>query len=303
MSGKGKVLITGAGGLTGRRLVTRLKEAGYAVVLLRHGKGKSDSDDSYFWYPPEKHIDPGALNGVSHIIHLAGTGIADKRWSRERKSEIISSRVDSARLLFEKVQEEGIKLKCYISASATGIYKNSLMPLPATENETPSNDFLGQTCRLWEESADLFGDSGIRTIKVRTGIVLAPDGGFMGKIMPFAKVGLFTWFGSGSQYFPWIHIDDLCSIYLKAIDDESMNGPYNAVAPQNIALSTFMRTFAQIKGKPAIVAGIPSFLVKILMGEMAVMLLEGRSISSSAIESAGFVFRYRTAEEALAQIV
>lgn len=300
---KGRVLITGAGGMTGRRLMSMLKESGYEVVALRHRKNGATASEGFTWDIAKRSIDSGALEGVSHIIHLAGAGIADRRWSKKRKGDILSSRVNSARLLFDRVKEEGVSLKCYISASATGIYESGLNTEPATENEAPARGFLGETCRLWEESADLFSKEGIRTVKIRTGIVLASEVGFIKRITPPSKVGLFAWFGSGRQFMPWIHLEDLCRIYIDALDNEAVRGAYNAVAPQHITQASFMQTFAQVKGRPALLTGIPSILVRLAFGEMAEMLLTGRRVSSAAIESTGFLFRYKTAEEALRQIV
>jgi uncharacterized protein len=303
LKANGRVLITGAGGMTGRRLMAMLKESGYEVVALRHRKNSPTASEGFTWDIDRGSIDSGALEGVTHIIHLAGAGIADKRWSKKRKSEIVASRVKSARLLFDRVKEDGISLKCYISASATGIYEPGFSNLPAIENEAPAMGFLGETCRLWEESADLFSKYGVRTVRIRTGIVLAKEGGFIKRITPPSKVGLFAWFGSGKQFMPWIHIEDLCRIYLDALGNEAISGAYNAVAPEHITQESFMRTFARVKGMPALLTGIPSMLVRVALGEMAEMLLTGRRVSSAAIESAGFVFRHRTAEEALRQIV
>ncbi len=302
VTAKGRVLITGAGGMTGRRLKATLEESGYEVVALRHRKNSEPAGRGFTWDIVKGSIDSGALDGVSHIVHLAGAGIADKRWSKNRKSEIVASRVNSARLLFEKVKEERVPLKCYISASATGIYETGLSTEAATENEAPAGGFLGETCRLWEESADLFSNDGIRTVKIRTGIVLAKEGGFIKRITPPSRAGLFAWFGSGRQFMPWIHIEDLCRIYLVAVENEAVSGAYNAVAPEHITQASFMRTFAKVKGRPALLTGIPSMVVRLAFGEMSEMLLTGRRVSSAAIESAGFAFRYRTAEEALRQI-
>jgi uncharacterized protein len=303
MSAKGRILVTGAGGLVGRRLSMMLKDSDYEVVALKQQRGRTVTGKGFFWDVGKRSVDSGALAGITHIIHLAGVGIAGKRWSKKRKADIQCSRIDSARLLFDKVREEQVRLKCYISASATGIYDDGENLPAATENDPPAKTFLGETCRLWEEGADLFSKDGIRTVKIRTSVVLAGEGGFMGKIIPFSRVGLFAWFGSGRQYMPWIHIDDLCRIYINALENEAISGVYNAVAPEHITQASFMRTFAHIKGRPAFLAGIPSFLIKIVLGEMAVMLLTGRRVSSAAIESTGFVFRHKTAEEALRQII
>jgi uncharacterized protein len=301
---KGSVLITGAGGLIGSSLVRLLKSSGYSVVTLTRQTGKADSARGIYKWDPENHtIDRRAFHDVSHIIHLAGAGIADKRWTIKRKREVVDSRVKTARMIYDVVIREEVPVKCYISASATGIYGNTTSKKIYTEEDRAADDFLARVCHLWEESADMFRASGIRSVKIRTGIVLAPDGGFMNKIKPLAKMGIYPWFGNGKQYIPWIHIDDLCAIYHRALIDENMEGPYNAVAPEHITQSDFMRTYAAIKRIPALKAGIPSLLVRLLLGEMSSMLLKGSRVSTAALEASGFIFHYPSAKDALEQLV
>jgi uncharacterized protein len=315
-----RVLITGGAGMTGRRLTKLLKDEGWEVVILSHSRqrtaqstqsgetgkaGKatrSGQSGVWYWDVRTGHIDEGVLNGVSHIIHLAGAGIADMRWTKKRKQEIIDSRVLTARLLYDSVMNQSISLRCFISASATGIYGNVTLPHIFTEADEPAADFLAETCRLWEESADMFSSSGIRTVKIRTGIVLDREGGFMSRIAPLARLGLFAWFGNGRQYMPWIHIDDLCAIYLRALQDVKMEGPYNAVAPEHINQREFMSAYAGLKGKPALKAGIPSIIIRLALGEMASMLLNGSRVSPEALKATGFTHRYSAAAKALASL-
>lgn len=294
-----RVLITGGSGLTGRRLSRFLRDKGWDVVTLSHSRKKAEQPGVYYWSITENKIDDRALDGVTHLIHLAGAGISDKRWSKKYKHEIIDSRVLTAGLLYNAVIKEDNTVRCYISASAIGIYGNDTSSRIHTEETVPGTGFLAETCRLWEKSADMFSSTGVRTIKIRTGIVLACEGGFMKKIATMARFGLFAWFGNGRQLLPWIHIDDLCAIYHKALTDENMEGPYNAVAPEHITQKEFMLAYAARVGKPALKAGIPSILVRVALGDMSEMLLQGSRVSSAALESAGFVFRYRTAEDAL----
>lgn len=288
--------------MTGRRLTVLLRNEGWDVVSLSHSRKKAEQPGVYYWNTSENEIDEAALDGVTHIIHLAGAGISDRRWSKKYKREIIDSRVLTAKLLYDTVTRKGSIVKCFISASAIGIYGNENSSQIFTEEAEPGSGFLAETCRMWEDVADLFRSSGIRTVKIRTGIVLAGEGGFMKKIATPASFGLFAWFGKGRQYMPWIHIDDLCAIYHRALTDENMEGPYNAVAPEHITQREFMLVYASKKGKPALKAGIPSIFISLALGEMAEMLLTGSRVSSSALESAGFEFRYPTAEEALKQI-
>jgi uncharacterized protein len=300
---KGKVLITGSSGLIGKSLARLLKERGYQVGGLSRHKPPTGNEELYHWDPNKKFIDSAALKDVTHIIHLAGAGIADKRWTGKRKKEIIGSRVGTARLLYDYVIREGTGVRCFISASGIGYYGAVTGERIFTEDDSAGSDFAAETSVLWEEAADLFKSSGIRTVKVRTAIVLARNGGFIRRILPLARAGIAIWFGDGRQYFPWIHIDDLCNIYLKAIEDETMEGPYNAVAPQSVTQAEFMKRTADKAGKPALKAGIPTFIIKMALGEMSSLLLNGSRVSSSAIETAGYCFKYSSSDSALDQIL
>ena len=300
---KGKVLITGSSGLIGKSLTRLLKDSGYHVAGLSRHKHPTGKEELFHWDPDHNFIDSAALKDVTHIIHLAGAGIADKRWTKKRKKEIIDSRVGTARLLYDYVIREGTGVRCFISASGTGYYGAVTGNRIFTEDDSAGSDFAAETCVLWEEAADLFKSSGIRTVKVRTAVVLARNGGFISKILPLARAGIALWFGDGRQYFPWIHIDDLCNIYLKAVDDETMAGPYNAVAPQSVSQAEFMKKAAQKGGKPAIRAGVPSFVLQLAFGEMSEILLTGSRVSASAIEAEGYSFVYPSCESALKQIL
>ena len=294
---KGRVLITGSGGMTGKALTKALIDDSWEVVHLHRGKRVAGHKNlSYSWDSGNGYIDPAAFSGVTHIIHLAGAGIADKRWGTRRKRELVSSRVDTAKLIFDTAMREIAEIKCFISASATGYYGNDTGSRILTEDSPAGTDFLAMTCVKWEEAADLFRKSGIRTVKIRTGIVISDSGGFMSRMMPLFRVRKALWFGSGSQYFPWIHIDDLCNIYLRALDDDSIEGAFNAVAPKQVTQKEFIITMAGIKGKPVVRAGIPSFFVRFALGEMSSMLLTGNRVAATALEAAGFKWLYPSHE-------
>ncbi|MFO7573798.1 MAG: TIGR01777 family oxidoreductase [Bacteroidales bacterium] len=294
---KGRVLITGSGGMTGKALTDKLTDNNWEVVHLHRGKrAASHKNLSYSWDPDSGYIDSAAFSGVTHIIHLAGAGIGDKRWSKRRKGEIVSSRIDTATLIFDTAMKERAEVKCFISASATGYYGNDTGSRILTEDSPAGTDFLALTCVRWEEAADMFRKSGIRTVKIRTGIVISDTGGFISRLMPLFKFRKAVWFGSGNQYFPWVHIDDLCNIYLRALDDNSIDGPFNAVAPKQVTQKEIIITMAGIIGKPIIKAGIPSFLVRFALGEMSSMLLTGNRVAATALEAAGFKWLYPSHE-------
>ncbi len=194
------------------------------------------------------------IDTADFIIHLAGANIGEKRWTAKRRQLIIDSRVKSGQWIFEKIQENKIKLNAFISASATGYYGTLVADKIFSETDPPSNDFLGNTCQQWEQSADSFQKTGIRTVKIRTGVVLTKRGGALAKMAFIIKKGFGAAFGNGRQYIPWIHIDDLCGIYIKAVEDTGMSGAYNAVAPDFRTNRDFTRTLARVLKRPLMVS-------------------------------------------------
>jgi uncharacterized protein (TIGR01777 family) len=244
-------------------------------------------------------IDPEAISTADYIIHLAGAGIGDKRWTKKRKELISDSRIKTCELLFNKVQESGTKLKAFISASGIGYYGAVTSDKIFSEMDNPSGDFIGEICRQWEHSADRFEESGIRTVKIRTGIVLTEKGGAMGRMTTTVKMGIGSALGNGRQHLPWIHVEDLCNIYIKAVEDISLKGAYNAVAPEHVTNREFMRTLTKVLGKPFFFPAVPSFAMKILFGKMSGILLNGSRVSAGKIISAGYNFEFPDLENAL----
>ncbi len=297
------VLITGGSGLIGKFLTSSLLDSGYEVIHLSRNSNKSGRVKTYMWDPEKKMVDREAFSGIDFIVHLAGTNIGEKRWTGGRKEEIINSRIDSARLLYKTVAERGIKLCAFITASATGIYGSDSSGRIFNENDEPSASFLGKVCRQWEEASDLFADSGIRTVKIRTGIVLEKHYGALSKLMMPGRFGLLIQTGTGKQYMPWIHIKDLCGIYLKAIEDPGMNGAYNAVAPQHITHSGFMHVLSKVMNRPLSPVNVPEFVLRFALGEMSDIILKGSCVSSEKIINSGYSFLFRSLEEALENIV
>ena len=297
------VLITGGSGLIGKYLTSYLLDSGYKVSHLSRIANQSGNVKTYMWDPEKEIIDREALVGIDFIIHLAGTNIGEKRWTYARKEEIINSRVNSARLLYKTIKERGIRLNAFITASATGFYGSDTSEKIFNENDEPSAGFLSVVCRQWEEAADLFADSGIRTVKIRTGIVLEKHDSALSKLMMPGRFGLLIQTGSGKQYMPWIHIKDLCGIYLKAIEDSGMNGSYNAVAPQHITHSGFMHVMSKVMNRPLSPVNVPEFVIRFALGEMSDVILKGSRVSSEKIIESGYSFQFRTLEEALDNIV
>jgi uncharacterized protein len=298
-----KVLITGGTGLIGSYLSKRLLERGYEVALLGRTKKKGISLPTYTWDYVNNKIDVEAINTADFIIHLAGENIGEKRWTTKRRQQIIDSRVLSGELLFNSLIEQNKKLKTFITASAVGYYGTVTSDKIFVENDNHFSDFIGNTCNAWEQTADKFQLTGIRTVKLRTGIVLTKERGALAKMIGPLKFGIGPILGNGKQYLPWIHIDDLCGIYIKAIEDIEMKGAYNAVAPEHISYKLFMKQLAILSQKPFLIINIPSFLIKIMFGKMSEILLNGSRVSSSKLVNAGYEYKFPSIKNALADLL
>jgi len=296
-----RILIAGGTGLIGRQLSSRLQEQGYEVVLLSRSKRVTGKARSYYWNPDQKVVPKEILNSCEFIINLAGENIGARRWSGKRKRAILESRISPAQLLFSNL-EDNSPLRTYLTASAIGYYGALTSETIFRETDSAGNDFLGQTCKKWEEAADDFLHKGIRTVKIRTGIVLTTEGGALKKLILPIRCGFGAALGSGKQYMPWIHMDDLCNIYLQAIEDEKMAGPYNAVAPEQVSNKEFTRKAAQALHRPFWFPNIPALFMKLFFGEMSVILLTGSRVSSEKIESTGYTYSYPNLESALQQL-
>ena len=290
-----KVLITGGSGLIGRRLSFLLKSRGYEVRILSRSNNPKNNYKTFVWNVSEQYINDSAFEGLNHIIHLAGAGIADKRWSEKRKKEIIASRVASTNLLYNTVKRLKTPLNSFISASATGYYGAVTSETIFEEKDKPAKDFLGKVCSLWEDSIFQFNEIKIRTVALRTGIVLSKDGGALKKM----KTPIITSLGNGKQYMPWIHIDDLCELYIKAIEDQEFKGAFNAVSSEHISNLSFSKKISKIFNYPFLALGAPSLILQIVFGEMSTIILNGSRISANKIKQAGFKFKFENLEKAL----
>jgi uncharacterized protein len=297
------ILITGGSGLIGTRLTKLLLSRGYSVRHLTSSERRVEGVECFRWDPVKGEIDERAFQGICCIVHLAGAKIGEKRWTTSRRLEIADSRIRSAEFLFEKIKNSGTELKSFISASAVGYYGTKTSDFIFREYSSAGEDFLGYTCRMWEEAVDLFSGIGIRTVKIRTGVVLDKMDSALTKMMMTARFGFIAKVGSGRQYMPWIHIDDLCNIYLKAIEDSTMEGAYNAVAPQYITHREFVKALAKTTGKFVFPINIPGFILRIVMGEMAEVVLKGSRVSGENIIKAGYKFEYGEIGKALKAVM
>lgn len=295
------ILITGAGGLIARELAKKLENEYSVRFLTRKKKNSSEFE----WNIKEKTIDDTAFEGVSHIIHLAGANISEKRWTDERKKELISSRVDSANLIVKTLQEKKIKLKSFISASGINYYGTKTTDTIFTENDGPGNDFLSEVVVLWERAADQFKDQNLaeRVVKIRTAVVLSEKDGALKKMLPTIKMGIGSALGSGKQYMPWIHIDDICSIYEFALKNPDVDGAFNAVSPQHTTNENLTKKIAEVLKKPLFMPNVPGFVLKLIFGELADALLEGSRASAEKIQKAGFQFKFPDLKNALENLL
>ena len=294
------ILITGGSGMIGRRLSKMLLKKGYDVIWLSRERHIKADIPRYKWDLLKGQIDKEALDEADVIVHLAGVGIADSKWTDARKRMIIESRVRSAKLILEKLQEMDTKVDAFISASAVGYYGSETTDKIFVEDDKPANDFLGKVCQKWEEQAELFTtELGIRSVSIRTGVVLSENSDLIKKAVLPTKFWLGAPLGKGSQYMPWIDIDDLCEIYVKAIEDETMTGAYNAVAPEYTTNAEFMKAVASVLKKPMFLPPVPEFVFKMYLGEASQIILEGSRISSQKIQDAGYDFKYNTLKDAL----
>lgn len=296
------VLVTGGTGLIGKRLCEKLKLAGYDVAVLSQVRYNKSDFPVFYWNWQKQEIDEIALKNSDFIIHLAGANIAGQRWSESRKKLIVDSRVESTEFLQSKIKELNISPKAFITASAVGYYGAITTKKVFKEINSPGTDFLATTCKLWEEAASNVFDPRIRTVQLRTGIVLTSTGGAIEKIIKPIKFGIGAILGSGKQAMPWIHVDDLCDMYIKAIQDVRLNGVYNAAAPDFQSNKTLTKALAKVVNKRIWLPNVPNFILKIIYGEMAVMLLYGSQVSSEKILNTGFEFKYPKLKEALKQL-
>jgi len=294
------VLITGGTGFVGRNLTDLLIKKGFSVAILSRSK-RSNSEDIYYytWDVQKQTIDEEAVLNADYIVHLAGANIAGERWTDKRKKAIVTSREESIRLIHSVLVKHNKKLEAFVSASAVGIYGAINGEEICSENMQAANDFLGRTCQIWEAAADTIGTLGIRTVKIRTGLVLGKNDGFLNKLKPIFKYRLGAALGSGKQYMPWIYIDDLCAAYYEALVNTTMRGPYNLAVADDTSNASFSKTFAAVLGYKIWLPNVPAFLIKLGMGEMAKIILTGRRVSSDKIKSTGFTFTIDNLEEAL----
>lgn len=298
------VLITGGTGLVGSALSKALIRKGYAVIILTRdvtGKRQFENLSYAAWDVKKQWMDIDALQKADIIIHLAGAAVVEKKWTDAYKKEIEESRTHSSRLVAESIKNNINKIKAVISGSAIGFYgddKNKTTPF--TENDKADESFLGHTCKLWEESIAPVTDLGKRLVILRTGIVLSNKGGALAEFKKPIRYGIASILGNGRQMVSWIHIDDLCSMFIAAIENTALSGVYNTVAPNPVNNKKLTLCLAKkMNGRFYVPMHIPSFVLKLMMGQRSIEVLKSATVSCKKIMETGFTFQYESIEPAL----
>ncbi|MBL7759193.1 MAG: TIGR01777 family oxidoreductase [Sediminibacterium sp.] len=301
------VLISGGTGTVGKRLTELLLQKGYTVQILSRNPGKAVGSLHYYeWNPGKQYIDPAAIASADFIIHLAGAGVADQRWTEKRKKEIADSRTVTSALLADALKRIPNKVQAVVSASAIGWYGPDATDNTTgfTESAPPYPDFLGETCRLWEESIAPVTALGKRLVILRTGIVLSNKGGAFAEFKKPLQFKTAAILGSGKQMISWIHVDDLCNQYIYAMEHPQVQGVYNAVAPHPVSNKTLTLKLAeQVCGKWYIPFYVPAFVLKTMLGEMSIEVLKSATVSADKIAAAGFSFQYPTIDDAIRELI
>ena len=292
MAASQNILITGGTGLIGSRLVEMLSSKGHKIAVLSRQAGPMRHAKVYRWDPGKGEIDSRAIENTDVIIHLAGAGIGEKRWTKARRREILDSRVKPVYLIAEKMKIAGVVPGVFISASGVSLYDQQDFERRNTEKSPAGNSFLAEVVKEWEHAADIFSDQGVRTVKMRTGLVLDAGGGAFPKMAAPVKMGLGAALGPGKQWIPWIHLEDICRLYAEAAENPAFRGPYNAVAPECVTNRTFMKELCRILRRPFWPVHVPAAMLKIIFGEMAAVLLEGGNCVNERIRNEIF-FHYR----------
>ncbi len=292
---KKTILITGASGLVGTHLTQLALSKNYNVKWLgRSATNTHTNVQSFVWDIEKEYIDEKCFENVDFVVHLAGAGVADKAWTNQRKKEILESRTKSTDLLAKYTPKTNVKK--VISASAIGFYGLDTGNNWVDESAKVGTDFLAEVTKYWEESANKIN---IPTIKLRIGVVLSKKGGALVKLAEPIKWCAGAALGTGEQYISWIHIDDLCELFLFGLENENMIGVFNAVAPNPLTNLEITKAIAKQIKKPLILPNVPSFVLKIILGEMAGIVLGGNKVSAKKTIESGFKFQYETIEKAL----
>lgn len=286
-----KAVITGGTGLVGKKLVALLRQKGYAVTVLSRSPRRIEGVNVLPW--PLDAEGRRAVAEASVVFNLAGAPVA-QRWTKDAQAEILNSRVETTDSIVNALTHPETVL---VSASAIGIYPESDSAL--SEDSKPAQGFLAEVVKAWEASAFRAGTHGNRVVALRIGLVLSPDGGAVGRLLPLFRLGLGSAVGDGKHWQSWIHIDDLAAMMVFAAENGTMNGSYNAVAPNPVSNKDLSKALARALGKPFFLPAVPAFVLGLVFGRMSSIILASQRISAQRIQTAGFNFAYPRIEEAM----
>ena len=296
-----KVIVTGSTGLVGRALVRSLLADGHGVTRLVRGDSqgfRAPGTAAVHWDPERGEIDASALEGHDAAVHLAGENVAAGRWDDEKKRRIRESRVKGTSLLAGALAGLSAKPRVLVSASATGFYGDRGAEI-LREESASGGDFLSEVCREWEKATLPASQAGMRVVHLRIGVVLSGEGGALQKMLTPFKLGVGGKVGSGSQYMNWITLEDLIAVIRRALEDESLRGPVNAVAPQQVTNAEFTKALGRVLGRPTIFT-MPAFAARLAFGEMAdALLMASTRVEPARLKEAGFEFKHPEIEGAL----
>jgi hypothetical protein len=300
------IVLAGATGFIGQKLVLKLQQEGHSLTLLsRHHPVPRESDRPgiVFFHWDAKTVGDWAkhIDGSDAVINLAGEPIAAKRWTGAQKERILASRLDATGAIVDAIAKATKKPEVLINASAVGYY-GDVKEGDVTESHSAATDFLGTTCARWEEAARKAEQSGVRVVMIRTGIVLEKTGGALKKLLLPFRLFAGGPLGSGNQWFPWVHIEDEVGAIVFALSNKSLTGPVNLAAPQSVTMREFCRTLGKTMGRPSW-APVPAFVLQIALGEMSTMLLGGQKVIPKKLQEAGYRFRFPQLEMALRDVV
>ncbi|MBC7775840.1 MAG: TIGR01777 family protein [Phycisphaerae bacterium] len=296
---KSTILIAGGTGLIGSRLAEMLRAQGHTVSLLsRSPKGNGQ----FYWNPASGEMEIAALQDVDVVVNLAGAGIADKRWTAARKKELVESRVQSAALLYRKMEGIDKRPKAYLSASGIGYYGNSGEGWIREDMPPVDQSFMVECCQKWESAANQMNALGIRTTIFRTGVVLAKEGGALAEIVKPLRFGLGAYFGDGRAWWSWVHRDDVCRAFLWAIDNQAVEGVFNLISPAPTRGKDLIKATAKAMNQPAVFLPAPAVALRLILGEMSAVLLNSNRVSSEKLTQAGFEFQWPELNAALRDI-
>lgn len=291
------ILITGGTGLIGRQIIEAAHAKGHSTRILTTNPKKANQKDSFYWNIDNKEIDPLAFEGVDTVIHLAGEPLANGRWTPHQKQKIFDSRFLGTKLLVDFILKNKTSVTTFVGSSAVGYYETNT-GIELNENNSPGKGFLSSVCQHWERPYYTLQENGVHTSWVRTGIVLSDEGGALAPLKKSAQFGVASGLGNGQQVYSWIHQIDIVGIFI-FLAENSLQGPFNGVSPNPKTQSEISKTISSILKRPFFLPNVPAFVLKIILGDKAEMILSGHTVSSKKIEEAGYTFHFPNLDEAL----